>query len=180
MATNCSAPVFDPFTTQEPPMNATSDPSVAAARRAWMAVFARTPCAELEAALDAALEGAARPAFDWLRPPQIGLAMVRGRIGGTGDAFNLGEATVTRATLRLRADGHAGTIGVACHLGRDKRRAELAALADALLQQPQRHPQLHARLVEPLAARLANARAAQRAQAATTRVEFFTMVRGDA
>lgn len=162
-------------------MNAIPDPSLAAARRAWMAVFARTPCAELEAALDAALEGAARPAFDWLRAPQIGLAMVRGRIGGTGDAFNLGEATVTRATLRLRSgDGHAGAIGVACHLGRDKRRAELAALADALLQQPEHHPRLHARLVEPLAARIADTRSTQREQVATTRVEFFTMVRGDA
>jgi alpha-D-ribose 1-methylphosphonate 5-triphosphate synthase subunit PhnG len=161
-------------------MNATSGPSIDQARRAWMAVFARTPCAELEAALDAALEGAAPPAFDWLRPPQTGLTMVRGRIGGTGDAFNFGEATVTRATLRLAGDGEKGTIGVACHLGRDKRRAELAALADALLQQPERHPRLHARLVEPLAARLANARAKQREQVATTRVEFFTMVRGDA
>ncbi|HTH60045.1 MAG TPA: phosphonate C-P lyase system protein PhnG [Paraburkholderia sp.] len=161
-------------------MNAIPDPSSAAARRAWMAVFARTPCAELEAALDAALEGAARPAFDWLRPPQIGLAMVRARIGGTGDKFNLGEATVTRATLRLRSGDSAGTIGVACHLGRDKRRAELAALADALLQQPQRHPRLHAQLVVPLAARIVEARAARREQVATTRVEFFTMVRGEA
>jgi len=161
-------------------MNAISDPSSLAARRAWMAVFARTPCAELSAALDAALEGAAPPAFDWLRAPQTGLAMVRGRIGGTGDAFNVGEATVTRATLRLRGDGANATIGVACHLGRDKRRAELAALADALLQQPQRHRLLHARLVEPLAARAAAARAQQREQVASTRVEFFTMVRGDA
>jgi alpha-D-ribose 1-methylphosphonate 5-triphosphate synthase subunit PhnG len=145
-----------------------------------MAVFARTSCAELEAALSAALEGAALPAFDWLRQPQIGLAMVRARIGGTGDRFNLGEATVTRATLRLRGEGVAGTIGVACHLGRDKRRAELAAIADALLQQPGHHPQLHARLVEPLAARIADAQTTQREQVASTRVEFFTMVRGDA
>ena len=119
--------------------------------------------------------------------------MVRGRIGGTGDAFNLGEATVTRATLRLRAssassiDGtegaaasEPGPVGVACHLGRDKRRAELAALADALLQLPARHDQLHVQLIEPLAARLAARRDARRADAASTRVEFFTMVRGDA
>jgi alpha-D-ribose 1-methylphosphonate 5-triphosphate synthase subunit PhnG len=152
-----------------------------------MAVLARTPRAELETALAAALDGAATPAFDWLRPPQTGLAMVRGRIGGTGNAFNLGEATVTRATLRLRADdGGAinsalnGTVGVACHLGRDKRRAELAALADALLQQPERHAQLHARLIAPLAARLEAQRSAQRDDAASTKVEFFTMVRGDA
>jgi len=175
-------------------MNASSTSATPAAastsRRAWMAVLARTPRAELEAALGAALAGAPEPAFDWLRPPQTGLAMVRGRIGGTGDAFNLGEATVTRATLRLRSEGaegadgmHAsqpGPVGVACHLGRDKRRAELAALADALLQLPARHARLHAQLIEPLAARLEAQREARRADAASTRVEFFTMVRGDA
>jgi len=169
-------------------MNASSASSSAtAARRAWMAVLARTPRAELEAALGEALGGAPAPAFDWLRPPQTGLAMVRGRVGGTGDAFNLGEATVTRATLRLRASnteaataGAPGPVGVACHLGRDKRRAELAALADALLQLPAHHARLHAQLIEPLAARLAARRDARRADAASTRVEFFTMVRGDA
>lgn len=164
-------------------MNASSAPPSAASRRAWMAVLARTPRAELEAALSAALVtafgGNAAPAFDWLRAPQTGLAMVRGRIGGTGNAFNLGEATVTRATLRLHAaDG--GTVGVACHLGRDKRRAELAALADALLQQPERHAQLHAQLIAPLAARLEARRDARRNDTASTKVEFFTMVRGDA
>ncbi|HTR11555.1 MAG TPA: phosphonate C-P lyase system protein PhnG [Paraburkholderia sp.] len=175
-------------------MNASSTSAIPAAasatRRAWMAVLARTPRAELEAALGVALAGAPEPAFDWLRPPQTGLAMVRGRIGGTGDAFNLGEATVTRATLRLRADGaegpdgtvagQPGPVGVACHLGRDKRRAELAALADALLQLPARQARLHAQLIEPLAARLEAQREARRADAASTRVEFFTMVRGDA
>ena len=135
---------------------------------------------QLTSALLPVAKAAAPPAFDWLRAPQIGLAMVRGRIGGTGDAFNVGEATVTRATLRLCGDGEKGTIGVAYHLGRDKRRAEVAALADALLQHPERYPQLHARLVEPLAARVADARATRREQVATTRVEFFTMVRGDA
>lgn len=152
------------------------------ARRVWMAVLARTPRAELEAALGEALEGAPAPAFDWLRAPQTGLAMVRGRVGGTGNAFNLGEATVTRATLRLRQThgDDPATVGVACHLGRDKRRAELAALADALLQIPARHARLHAQLIAPLAARLDAQRDARRADAASTRVEFFTMVRGDA
>ncbi|HEY3597754.1 MAG TPA: phosphonate C-P lyase system protein PhnG [Paraburkholderia sp.] len=150
-----------------------------AMRRAWMGVLARTPRADLEAALRRALDGAALPAFDWLRPPEIGLAMVRGRIGGTGDAFNLGEATVTRATLRLRDPAHDAPVGVACHLGRDRRRAELAALADALLQLPQQHAHLHEQLIEPLAAQIVAARAARRQDTASTRVEFFTMVRGD-
>jgi alpha-D-ribose 1-methylphosphonate 5-triphosphate synthase subunit PhnG len=167
-------------------MNATSappsGPHSSELRRAWMAVLARAARPDLEAALVAALEGDAAPAFDWLRPPQTGLAMVRGRIGGTGNAFNLGEATVTRATLRLRSQDGAGsgTVGVACHLGRDKRRAELAALADALLQQPERHARLHAQLIAPLAARQQAQRAERRDDTASTKVEFFTMVRGDA
>jgi alpha-D-ribose 1-methylphosphonate 5-triphosphate synthase subunit PhnG len=146
-----------------------------------MAVMARTPRAELEAALNHAMEGAPLPAFDWLRPPETGLAMVRGRIGGTGDAFNLGEATVTRATLRLRNEetDSGTTVGVACHLGRDRRRAELAAIADALLQTSQHHARLQAQLIAPLAAQLAAKRMERQQDAASTRVEFFTMVRGD-
>jgi alpha-D-ribose 1-methylphosphonate 5-triphosphate synthase subunit PhnG len=156
-----------------------SAPRASESRRAWMAVLAHTPRPDLEAALAAALDGAVLPAFDWLRPPQTGLAMVRGRIGGTGNAFNLGEATVTRATLRLRAES-GGTVGVACHLGRDKRRAELAALIDALLQQSAHHDRLHAHVIAPLAARHEAQRAARRDDTAATKVEFFTMVRGDA
>ncbi|MEX3857807.1 phosphonate C-P lyase system protein PhnG [Paraburkholderia sp. BR10923] len=151
-----------------------------AARRAWMAVLARTPRADLEAALQRAFQDQPIPAYDWLRPPEIGLAMVRGRIGGSGDPFNLGEATVTRATLRLHASGDAeATVGVACHLGRDRRRAELAALADALLQMPEHHDSLHRQLIAPFAAQQKARRAQQQQDAAATRVEFFTMVRGD-
>ncbi|RFU49443.1 phosphonate C-P lyase system protein PhnG [Paraburkholderia sp. DHOC27] len=158
---------------------ATADaPPHAATRRAWMAVLAHTPRAELEAALNRALHGTTPPAYDWLRAPETGLAMVRGRVGGSGDAFNLGEATVTRATLRLREPAEHAPVGVACHLGRDRKRAELAALADAMLQLPG-HARLYADLIEPLSTRLDEERSAKRAEAASTRVEFFTMVRGD-
>lgn len=182
-------------------MSASAASSLHAARRDWLAVLAKIPRDELERALDRVLDGAPAPAFDWLRAPEIGLAMVRGRIGGTGDPFNLGEASVTRAALRLRgdrtngttgttgADGmnganganrpHGATVGIAYVLGRDKRRAELVALADALLQTPERHERLRAALIEPFRARLAQARAARSGEIATTRVEFFTMVRGE-
>ncbi|WP_058034366.1 phosphonate C-P lyase system protein PhnG [Burkholderia pseudomallei] len=182
-------------------MSASAVSSLHAARRDWLAVLAKIPRDELERALDRVLDGAPAPAFDWLRTPEIGLAMVRGRIGGTGDPFNLGEASVTRAALRLRgdrtngtngttgADGmnganganrpHGATVGIAYVLGRDKRRAELIALADALLQTPERHERLRAALIEPFRARLAQARAARSGEIATTRVEFFTMVRGE-
>jgi alpha-D-ribose 1-methylphosphonate 5-triphosphate synthase subunit PhnG len=149
------------------------------ARKQWMAVLARTPREALKAALDAALAGVKAPAYDWLRAPDIGLAMVRGRIGGTGDAFNLGEVTVTRATLRLRMDDGSAPVGVAVHKGRDKERATLAAFADALLQTDAYAQRVQQHVIEPLAARIAQERARKEAQAAATKVEFFTMVRGE-
>ena len=151
-----------------------SPPASGAARRAWMAVFARTPRAALEAAFERALEGTAAPAFDWLRPPEIGLAMVRGRIGGSGQQFNLGEVTVTRCSVQ--AGGH---IGHAWVRGSNPQHAELAALADAMLQDTQRHEQLQAQLLEPLARALEARREASSRKAAASKVEFFTVVRGE-
>jgi alpha-D-ribose 1-methylphosphonate 5-triphosphate synthase subunit PhnG len=149
------------------------------ARRAWLSLLARASRAELESALQAVFDGGPLPAFDWLRAPQTGLAMVRGRTGGTGNPFNAGEATVTRAVLRLKSDDRAAPVGIACQLGRDKRRAELAALADALLQMPARCEALRTHLLVPVTRRLEAQRQARQTDAAATRVEFFTMVRGE-
>ena len=160
----------------------TPAPPAVATRREWLAILARTPRACMKDALDAALDGASPPEFDWLRAPDIGLAMVRGRVGGSGDAFNLGEVTVTRATLRLRVrEGRSAVaaVGIAVHMGRDKERAKLAALADALLQTPAFEARMQEHLLAPLAARIAENRAQKQARAAGTKVEFFTMVRGD-
>lgn len=153
--------------------------AVPMSRQEWMGVLARTSRGALESGLNAAFDGEPLPPFDWLRAPDIGLAMVRGRIGGTGDAFNLGEVTVTRATLRLRLQHGAGPVGMAVHRGRDKERATLAALADALLQVPSLETRLQTHLLAPFVAAIAARRAAKEAQAARTKVEFFTMVRGD-
>lgn len=156
-----------------------SPSEIAPERQRWLAELARAPRGTLESALEAACEGAALPAFDWLRAPQTGLAMVRGRIGGTGDPFNLGETTVTRAVLRLKLLGGSRAVGIAYQLGRDKRRAELAALADAMLQTPHWHDSLHKRLIEPLARSRDDARRERAASTASTRVDFYTMVRGE-
>jgi alpha-D-ribose 1-methylphosphonate 5-triphosphate synthase subunit PhnG len=118
---------------------------------------------------------AARTAHRLLRPPEIGLAMVRARAGGTGSRFNLGEITVTRCSVEL-ADG---TVGHAYVGGRRRRHAELAAVLDALLQQPGRRRELETELIAPLARAQAERRRAVVARSAPTRVEFFTMVRGD-
>ncbi|SDH73195.1 phosphonate C-P lyase system protein PhnG [Roseospirillum parvum] len=141
-------------------------------RQRWMAALARAPrrrLAEAVAALDPL------PEHTVLRPPEVGLGLVRGRMGGDGRPFNLGEMTLTRCTVRTSA-GHLGHATIA---GRDRAKAELAALLDALLQEPARQPALLSGLIAPLIAEQAAARTACQADTATTRVDFFTMVRGD-
>ena len=105
-------------------------PHSTADRQAWMAVLARAPAASLEDAAAAHL-----PPYTRLRGPEVGLVMLQGRAGGTGAAFNLGEATVARCTVR----SDTGQVGHAYCLGRDLRQAELAAVLDAALQDPARH-----------------------------------------
>jgi len=135
-------------------------------RKHWMAVLARAKAAEIEAHLAETL-----PPHTRLRGPEVGLTMVRGRAGGTGAAFNLGEMTVTRCTVR---DG-AGRIGHAVTAGRDPRQAELAAALDAALQDPARQDRLQQSVIAPLHAAQQAARAATAAKAAATRVAFFTL-----
>jgi alpha-D-ribose 1-methylphosphonate 5-triphosphate synthase subunit PhnG len=151
-------------------MNPSTDVSV---RRAWMSVLALATTAELETAWAEVREP---PEHRWLRAPEIGLAMLRARAGGTGARFNVGEMTVTRCSVAL-ADGSVGHAYVG---GRRRRHAELAALFDALLQDPARRAELQARVVAPLDAAQQRRRSATVARSAPTRVEFFTMVRGDA
>lgn len=138
------------------------------ARQRWMAVLARASAAELRACLARAPE---LPEFVRLRGPEAGLVMLRGRAGGQGQRFNMGEMTVTRCSVRA-ADGR---IGHAYIVGRDAERAELAARLDAALQNPARHDALEHAVIAPLAAVQAAARAAVREKAAATRVQFFTM-----
>jgi alpha-D-ribose 1-methylphosphonate 5-triphosphate synthase subunit PhnG len=140
-------------------------------RRRWLAVLARAAADQLERCWAATHQ----PPLTLLRQPETGLVMTRGRAGGTGQRFNLGEITVTRCAVQSAA-GHIGHGYVA---GRDKRKAELVASFDALLQAPDQRAALLERVVEPLAAAQAAARATQARKAAATRVEFFTLVRGD-
>lgn len=143
-----------------------------AARAAWIGVLARARADDVEA-LAAPLVGDA--SFEWLRAPHVGLVMVRGRAGGTGAQFNLGEMTVTRCSVRL-ADG---AIGHGYVQGRNRRHAQLAALMDAGLQDDGRQVSLLAAVIEPLRARESERRDSASRKAAATKVEFFTMVRGD-
>lgn len=142
-------------------------------RKAWLAVLARASSEQLESQ---------RPSADWLtnlqqvRQPEVGMLMLRGRVGGTGNPFNLGEATVVRSAVRLGD----GPLGVSYALGRDKHRSELAAIFDALLQDPLHHDQLQRELITPLANAQAQASAVIQNKMAGSKVEFFTFVRGEA
>lgn len=132
-----------------------------------MALLARSSADELTRLLR---DGPSLPAFTVLRPAEAGSTMVRGRVGGTGEPFNVGEASVARCSVQCgRHVGHAYV------LGRDLRHAKLAAQLDAALQDEALRPGLEQRVLTPLA-RAQEARRAHRAtRAAATQVEFFTM-----
>jgi len=146
----------------------TTDTPDTAERRRWMGILARADAASIAARLEGAPP---LPATTRLRGPETGLVMARGRQGGDGAPFNLGEVTVTRCSVRS-ADGR---VGHAYVTGRDLAQAELAARLDAALQDPARRPALLAAVIEPLAAAQAAAAEAVAAKAAATRVQFFTM-----
>lgn len=149
--------------------------SNSSARAQWMALLARAPMPQLERALE---QHIAQRRTEWLRRPETGLYMVQGRVGGTGERFNLGEITVTRCTLRSHADGEPhGPVGVAYVLGRNHRQAELAGLADALLQGTTHHQMLTCELLKPVRDYLIAQRSEHQVQTQSTKVDFFTVAR---
>ena len=147
-----------------------TDPN--AARKRWMSILARAGSDSLEDALESLDR---KPRHNFLRVPETGLVMVQGRANGTGQRFNAGEITVTRCSVRLND----GSVGHAYVAGRDRRHAELAAVFDALLQNPGLQNTLEQDIIAPLAERQEAERAQVRRKAAATKVDFFTMVRGE-
>ena len=137
-------------------------------RRRWMAIAARAPAERIE---DLLRRCAPLPPHTRIRGPEGGLVIVRGRAGGGGAPFNLGEMTVTRCTVRTET----GQIGHAYIAGRDEKRAELAALIDALMQDTARAPEIEAAVIAPLEAHQAARRAERSRKAAATQVQFFAM-----
>jgi alpha-D-ribose 1-methylphosphonate 5-triphosphate synthase subunit PhnG len=111
-----------------------------------------------------------------LRLAETGLVMLRGRAGGDGAAFNLGEATVSRAVVELET----GERGFGHRLGRDAEQARRIAVFDALWQRSPDRPAVERHVLAPIATRLAAERAKTAAETAATRVDFFTLVRGEA
>lgn len=141
-------------------------------RRAVMATIARATLDELRHAwslLDP------EPAHEFVRPPEAGMVMIRGQMGGAGAQFNLGEATVTRAVVRLKS----GAVGYATILGRSRTRAGYAALLDAAWQTDAFRGLVESDLLSPVRARLSAASNLAARRTAATKVEFFTLVRGE-
>lgn len=146
-------------------------------RRRWLAVLAKAPLGELQAAWEALDR---KPAYRMLRRAETGLVMLRGRIGGTGQPFNVGEMTMTRAAVQLLdASGAVCGTGFGHVAGRSARRAELVALFDAMLQVPAWRGAVEAQIVTPLARRQQAAKAALAAKVLASKVDFFTLVRGE-
>jgi alpha-D-ribose 1-methylphosphonate 5-triphosphate synthase subunit PhnG len=152
-------------------MSNTDQTTQQARRQAAMAVLAHAGAAEIASRLDAI----AVPAHEDLREPENGLVMVRGRVGGDGRPFNLGEATVSRAAVRLST----GEVGFGYTLGRDRQKAQMIALCDALIQTSDHADSVEREVLAPLRAIIASTRRQKAAETAATRVDFYTMVRGE-
>lgn len=140
-------------------------------RKAWMGILASAPVGRVSTLLAFLGE---RPEHVVLRPAEVGSVMVRGRAGGTGAPFNLGEVTVSRCSIRLAT----GEVGHGYVQGRSLVDAEAAALVDALMQTA-RAGEVRATVLDPIAADRMAKRKARAEKAAATKVEFFTMVRGE-
>jgi alpha-D-ribose 1-methylphosphonate 5-triphosphate synthase subunit PhnG len=140
-------------------------------RKAAMEVLADCETAEISGRLAAI----GLPAHENLREPENGLVMVRGRIGGDGAPFNLGEATVSRAAVRLST----GEVGFGYTLGRDGRKAQMIALCDAMVQSDEFADVVEANVIAPLRAAVTAKRNRRAEETAATRVDFYTLVRGE-
>ncbi|MDR0702402.1 MAG: phosphonate C-P lyase system protein PhnG [Azoarcus sp.] len=155
-------------------MDTNHDPALASsglqARQQWMYTLAHADIADL-LPFETQLK---TESYQLIRPPEIGMAMVRGRMGATGEPFNLGEMTVTRCVVQTNE----ACIGYSYIAGRDKKHAELAALVDAYLQGT-RHRFWMCQIIELLDARRLSRQAGKARQNASTRVDFFTLVRGE-
>ena len=161
-----------------------------ATRQHWMSVLAHSQPTELAARLNALNITAD---YEVIRAAETGLVQIQARMGGTGERFFAGDATLTRAAVRLTD----GTLGYSWVLGRDKQHAERCALIDALMQQTYMENTLHhlgeevellqtrhfqnlsETLIAPLNADRMARIAARQAEVNASRVDFFTMVRGD-
>ncbi|WP_339763539.1 phosphonate C-P lyase system protein PhnG [uncultured Hoeflea sp.] len=143
-----------------------------ASRQRRLSVLAKAPAGEL---LSCWKRTGLDPSVELLRGPESGLVALQGRAGGTGQPFHVGEMSATRVTVRIGS----GQVGHAMISGRDTRKAQLVAVIDALAQDPAQAEMIERVIVAPLEQLASEADATLRQETAATRVNFFTMVRGE-
>jgi alpha-D-ribose 1-methylphosphonate 5-triphosphate synthase subunit PhnG len=150
-----------------------SEASAHGARKTWISVLSKAKAEDvLMLWQNAALDGLDATAHV-LRPPETGMVMVRGRTGGAGEGFNLGEMTVTRCAMRLSG----GETGIGYVAGRNKQHARIAALVDAMMQSQAHKSQAETAIIAPLTSAANTRKDEISRKAKATQVEFFTMVR---
>lgn len=140
-------------------------------RQHWMSVLARASLSDIRNAWAALPE---QPEYTFLRQPETGLIMIQARTNGNGAPFNMGEMTLTRCSVSINEN-----IGHAYIAGRSPEHAELAAVFDGLLQRPEHSSRLMETVINPMEAAIAEQQKTKAKQVASTRVDFFTMVRGE-
>jgi alpha-D-ribose 1-methylphosphonate 5-triphosphate synthase subunit PhnG len=143
-------------------------------RQRWLSVLAKAPAGRVAALFESLVEAVGPlPRHEFLRRPETGLVMVRGRISGTGAPFCAGEMTTTRAAVRLES----GEMGISYVAGRQARLAEIAALLDALGEHDQWRECIESLVIAPLETEALARHQVLAARAAATRVDFFTVAR---
>jgi alpha-D-ribose 1-methylphosphonate 5-triphosphate synthase subunit PhnG len=139
-------------------------------RQAWMSTLAKAEPTHLAKLFDTL---GSDVGYSDLRKAETGLVMVRGKSGGVGNQFNLGEMTVTRGAVRLES----GETGLSYVAGRDKKHAELAAVVDGLMQNSEWRERADDAVIKPLQSAYEEKQQQVLRQRAATRVDFFTMTR---
>lgn len=112
--------------------------------------------------------------YELIRQPEVGMVMARGATGGNGQVFNVGEVVTTRCVVRL----YTGEMGFSYLIGRRPRHAEIAALLDALLQTSQ-NAYWQKNVIDRLRDLQVERRQSREVEVIGSKVDFFTMVRGD-
>ena len=98
--------------------------------------------------------------------------------GAAGGRFNLGEATVARATVRLHGGPLAAeAVGTCYLLGTDLEHARLAAIFDGLLADTGLRERVLAEVIAPLEQTQAERDRTRDAEARGTVVDFFSVAR---
>ncbi|MCL2581735.1 MAG: phosphonate C-P lyase system protein PhnG [Streptosporangiales bacterium] len=146
-----------------------------AAWRQWARALALAGPGVLDAAWR---EWEPKPEVQAIRGPEAGLVMMRARTDGGGARFNLGEATVTRATVRLHGGPlTADAMGTAYVLGTDTAHALHAAIFQGLLADETQRERVLTEIITPLEREQAARDAGRQADAQSTRVDFFSVAR---